>query len=720
MWFNKYFHLLALAKMRQNRPGRKPASLLGSWHCLEVLEDRSTPSHLGLVSPLSGSASWDIGLDDGSTVTKTVTGFPIDYQDSYITVGVHGTANPAVVSCKLSLVGSESPTTANEFVSVRGDWKIVADANEQKDDPVQVNVTSNPGGLDNVLAQTAVFDNGIIKTSDYGQFLAHIGDSISISEVLSRTDALEAANGEHEVRLSLSPLPPSVSVSTPDSLATTGPTFGPYLPGVSLSAPFTVSVSDPSHQVSSIKWTISGTGGGGGVATKKNSSTWTFTENVGQLAAGSNHTLIVTAYNGAGKAVGDPFTGTVSMTTGPLSLAVKAAYPGGDPLKVTDLRFINGPALNETFTGTIAGMPDYYKNSQLQVYLDTVAVSSKVTPLSIDGNLGFQFTTNVGAVAVGSPGITARVGTQPITKFGAQPEKMLVVKEPGWLNKSKLSFLSGAYVFNGVAPAVALMSVKTPAITSIPWLSSYVNGKTNSFSLTPNFNVKIPVVKAQDATVAVNSLTANLTLLGKDVWKQVYSSSAVEADLKLDPNLQPTDLKLTVTSVPQTIETITFLDRKFTVPIHTLLTPAVTITASLGLKVIGNLAVQGAGVEMTWAGSQLAWVPDGTFIQLLVTAKGSVSAEGTAVVAGGWLGTYSASGRIDAILAISGKAELGGLITRPVLVAPSLKGTLLGSYYYSFDGFLGITKPKATEEVQKDQPDGTFPADGQPVTLFVL
>ncbi len=345
---------------------------------------------------------------------------------------------------------------------------------------------------------------------------------------------------------------------------------------------------------------------------------------------------------------------------------------------------------------------------------------AKVTATSSDGNLGFTFTTNVGTLSARNPGITATVGTQPIARYGAEPQKFLVVKQPTWLNTGKASFENGSYVYTGVAPAAAELSVTTPGLPSIPWLNvPEVAGKTSSVSLTSNLTVMIPVVKAQTATARVNSLAAELKVLGVDVWNEAYNSSnaSFSVGMTLDPNtLEPTDLKLALTNVPQTIGNITFLENTFTVPIVTPLKPVVTITASLGITLTGSAKLLGAGLELTWSDDQLAWVPAGTFINLQASGTGTIRAEGTAEVADGWLGTYTAYGKVSATLTLTGSAELGGPIADAHLISPSLTATLNGSYFYSFDGFLGTKKSTATEQDQQNQPDGTF----GPITLFTL
>ncbi len=545
-------------------------------------------------------------------------------------------------------------------------------------------------------------------------------------------------NGTFFSGLASAPSPPlAVTVPSPYSdQPADSREFGPYLAGVTLLTPFTVTAS-PASGIASVKLHIDGLPPGSGDNDKvktldASSHTATFKIDMGLFTKAGDPHLTATALDATGKPIaGITFPGIVHVRD-QLDFKLQAA-PALGPSSLIDarnLRLIDGIATLLSYTATIANLPlaDLYKdrlgvtfvNDQTKVPLDAPVDFKAFTKT---GTATFTYSTSFLHDVIKSDGFDNDVFLTPRGKFGSPkthlsaPQHILVVTAPSWLNKGTPSFLDGAYVFNGLAPATAQLGVQTPAIPSIPWLNSQVQGTTNAVTMMPNLSVAIPLDRTQEAKATVNSLTVNLKLLDQPVWSQVYASSAVTSVLKLNPTtLQPDDLKLTLNKVPQTVSTKTFLKQTFKVPIVTPLTPVVTITAGLALQITGTLKVNGASLEWAWTGSQLTWVSSGTFIDLLATATGSVTAQGKATVAGGWLGTYTASGTVSATLSLQGKAQLGGLITSPQLVSPALLGTLKGSYFYSFDGILGPSKATATEKDAQNQPDGTF----GPVTLFNL
>lgn len=714
---------------------------------LEELESRMTPAHLVVTSPLSGSASWDftdsmgnpqqgsmpIGAD-GLTGTST---FPINVNGGIQNGGIF--QGYAFLTVGDSVRAVDSSGTASESGSIT--WTIAADPTDAPDATVAV-----AGQLTSAIFAASTYSLSVTlngtSISGLGNFNATIGDEFTatMNAVDDSSTGPDGVGAGATYSLRLVNAAPTLAVTTTDGVNTLASPFGPYLQGVSWNAPFTVSVTDPNHQVSSIKWAINGTGGSSGTAKKTDASTWTFSTDVGKLDT-SSHTLTVTAYDKSGKPVGGPFTGPVNVINS-LPLDLQANVPGTEPVDASQLRLIdkfsNPPTLTFTATTENLPLPDIYNNRLAITFVNRVGNSTVLSqPVTFSDNTAtFSASSKLFHDTVTSatdqsydydvyltPAMSFKVGStqKRLSSATETSPHIFVVSQPDWLSKSKTTlFQNGDYVFNSVSPAVALLSVKTPSIVdkTVSWLSiPQVNGTTNSVTLSPNLIVSIPVDKTQDATATVNKLTAALTVLGLPVWSQDYTSSDVKAALKLDSTtLQPNDLTLTFPNLPQTIASQTFLDKTFTIPIKTPLDPAVTITASLGLKLTGALTIQDAGLELTWAGNQLAWVAAGTFIELEASATGTITAKGTAKVLGGYLGAYTAYGRVDATLTIDGKTSLGGSVSKPSLVDPSLTGTLGGSYYYSFNGVFGKTKSTAKQEDDENKPDGTFGS----IILFTL
>jgi hypothetical protein len=549
---------------------------------------------------------------------------------------------------------------------------------------------------------TAAFKNGIAKFTKL--LLSDSGD----------VDSLQVTSG------SLGPVTTNpvdvedagLAVTTPYNQNAAGAkVFGTYLPGATLQTPFTITAAnDPQHDIASVKWTVAG--GKSGTATRAGKDQWSFKTDVGQLTEG-DHALTVTAYNAAKAALGT-YAGTIHVAKLALGFDLQGAYAGATPDEVANLRFVRTIAVSETFTGTLAGVPDYYQHASVQVMLDN-AKAPGVTLQSAGGSLGFQFNKDGGTLAKGSTPVTALISGVPLSKLSTQavpPPNLLALDRPGWLKDAKATWLAGTYTFDHAKPALVQLSVPTLK-TGIDWVDTKLKTLTTGASLKPDLDVAIPLDVHTDPTVGINSLTASAQVLGHSIWQNTYGPGDATVTLKLDPlTLEPNDLKVSLGK--QDLGTATLLSKTFSVPILPQLTPAVTITAGLTLTMTGNVTLNGAGVEVSWAGDQLAFVADGTFIDITVSATGTATGAATAAVVGGWLGKYTASGTVKATLAITGRATIGGPATAPQLVSKQLIGQLVdGSYDYSLTG---TPKETDTPEDEKDQPAGTF----GPVTLFEL
>ena len=721
---------------------------------LELMEDRLTPAHFVIQSETitgSGTAVATDGSDitDGPYSYNALTESPdgsggnewngscsasviyagsdssvsfdddLDPSDMGIftpetSVGVYAQTGPGAF-------GYTPNASAMASLNVTVVLQIAPDAGETNGTLVTLNSLNDTGEeIDPGWSLTSTTDTLFNSSNEFGSAMVPIGSSVTFSDQTQFTNTTSSAsqnlnsNADFQPDFTLTGTGVSLQVTTPDN-ADSGTQFGPYTAGVPLEIPFTVSGAS---NATSVKWNISGTGVASGTAKSIGNGNWTFQKEAQNLLVGT-HTLTVTATNKTGGPT--TYTGTITVVDTPLSLddGIAASDNGGTlgtPIDVSDLRFISGIPLTEQFTGTITNLPYFYKDSGIMIPAFGKAV---VNPVNVNGNLGFQVNENVGSLGTITQSLLPEIGGSPISHFGAQSVQFSVVAEPSWLKvpgkQPTFDFTSDAYEFTGIDSTVAKISV--PSLkTGIGWLDDEVFDKhlTTSASLTPNLNVKITTALDGTPTITVNSLTANTIVLGTTIWQDTYTSDDVQATLTLDPQtLEPNDLKLLLTDTPEELASGTLFSKKVTVPIVTPLNPAVTITASLSLTLSGNLTVDGAGLEVSWANGQLAWVSSGTFIDLTATVTGSATANAEASVAGGWLGTYTASGTVTATLTITGQTEIGGTVLKPVLVDPTLTGTLSGSYEYSLNG----TEKKGDKPVDEDdEPDGTF----GPKTLFEL
>ena len=605
--------------------------------------------------------------------------------------------------------------------------QIVADGNDKVGDPVLVDVYPSQSGVD--VGYTNVGDtfsytvNG--STPGYGSaYLAHIGDLITVTmsataQYSGNANSATASDGSGEVDLLLSPPPPTLVVTAKYNDSTAANTFGNYLHGVSLNNPFTVSETNLDGQIASVEYDLDG--GPFIAAQSSGTNQWTFTQNVGQLKLpAGTHQLEVIANDASGNELATYVGSVVVVDKLRFDLGVSV---GGATVDDANLRFLSGVPAAVDFTGTIAGLPQYYEN-QLQVF-----VGASPMKLSFDANQNetsiFHFDYDTSKLKAGPKGaaaitqVKAAVDHLPLdTVFGDTPETLTAIAEPAWLKTGKPSFDSqtDAYQFADAKPAVAQLSAPELA-TGIEWLDGGLKKLTTSVTLTPDLTVLVPVDINSSPTAAAQSLTASALVLGFPVWQATYTSGDVNVGLALDPNtLEPNDLSVTLAHAVN-LANETLLDKTFSIPLKTSFDPLVRLTASLALKLTGSLDVNGAGMELKWENNQLNWVAAGTFIDMEATVDGEGIAFGKAVIASGLLGTYAASVEVDATLDITGRAELGGPVAHPQLVSPQLTGTIEGSYYY---GLTGVDKKTGKPIQEPDRtPDGTFGPNG-PVTLFKL
>jgi hypothetical protein len=281
------------------------------------------------------------------------------------------------------------------------------------------------------------------------------------------------------------------------------------------------------------------------------------------------------------------------------------------------------------------------------------------------------------------------------------------------------------YSYSATNPAYRITDARSsvakfegPAlVTDVGWLDAELANTHTYASLAANVNIAAPMRLDQTPEVFVLGLAADFVLGDKTALRHTFPLKKLNVDAALDPlTLQPDHFKVALKD-PAGFSGETMrnplLNIYAVVLIAPELSPPVTITAELPLRMRGALNVFGAGLEMQRVNDQLEWVPDGTFIDLNALTTRSVTRTGSAVVAGGWDGNYMASLTVDATLAIHGKTTLGGLISAPQLASRGLVGTLEGSYFYSLDG---TVKGTGDEFHLKNVPAGTF----GPVMLFEI
>jgi hypothetical protein len=529
----------------------------------------------------------------------------------------------------------------------------------------------------------------------------------------------------HPLSLTVNPI--TLSVTTPDSRQQSGPVFGPYLPGVPLNVPFTVSATDPGHAIQSVTWTISGKGGGSGTATPAGPGTWTFPFDVGNLDT-SAHALTITAFDSSGKQITPPSVTpyTAQLDTNPhLSLTLTGQIGAGSATDVNQLRFIHSTdprlAVNETFKGEVVGLPDYYTHSSVVITLSGAPIPN-VKLETTDGNLGFEFDKDAETLPPRTSPVGVKVGFQDLSKFGAAPQPLVAVKLPAWLKNGTPSVdpsspAAGAYHFTDVRlPLVDLSIPLAPVHTGVAWLDNQLKGLKTFADLTATVAVTVPLNVTQTPTVDTTGdhLDAQATVLGQPVWQHSYDTSMLKSGGTLDPKTLQANSIFVRLAAPIDLakelgkEKLVLLDKTFsaTFPV---VAPLVSAKATLAVQLVGSLSVD-AGIQLGW---QTHWVVQspGSFLTVTATAEAHVEATLNAKVDLGLFEVVSvevAKAFIDAKLTISGTATFSGSLPGlPSIASTSLEATLKGNYGFVFLGDI-LDKKTKTEVPVKEPPPPDF------------
>lgn len=479
---------------------------------------------------------------------------------------------------------------------------------------------------------------------------------------------------------------PTLTVTTSESLNSSATTFGPYVPGLTLNVPFSVTLSnDPSFAVASVRWSVDG---GSWVTARPGAvpGAWRFAYNVGALAAGT-HALTVAAYDAAGQPLpGVVFRATFAVQSLPVTFSLDAEPNGANPVPAGSLRFLQSVHLSTTFVGTVNGLPSYYQNSPMQVLLGSQPVA--FLPMNLGGPLGFQFTIDAGTLPAGTTWVSVHIGSVGLRALGTSPLPVEAVAEPGWLSGAVVSFdgQHQAYDFTHVRPTVQLTAGASPVPTHLAWLDQKLHGQATGVTLTPDMAVTVPLDPSQSPTFTVNSLHVVGQALGRTVWNQTYTAAQLTVGGQLDPQtVTPQGLTIQLAQ-PTVLGPTTLLKRQFNVS-YPVSAPLKKVAATVGLLLSASSMTADAGLALDWQNNHAVLDPTGTFFQLAATATATGNAAATATVVKGWRGKYSAQAFVQLALGLSGTARFGGTRTAPQLDPTSdFHVNLGGSYGYTVTG----------------------------------
>jgi probable HAF family extracellular repeat protein len=544
--------------------------------------------------------------------------------------------------------------------------------------------------------------NGIATIST--SLLAAGDHSVVAFYTSSDTSQFEDSDSS-DTPLTLTVNPITLAVTTPTSEQPSGPTFGPYLPGVPLNVTFTVSATDPGHAIQSVRWEIGGIGGSSGSGSPAGPGTWTFPFDVGNLNT-ATHSLTITAFDSSGNEIGPPSVTpyTAELDANPqLSLALTGQIGAGSAKDVNDLRFIHSTdprlAVNETFKGEVVGLPDYYTHSSVAITLSGATIPG-VTIESTDGNLGFEFDQNAETLPARTSPVGVKVGNQDLSRFGADPQPLVAVDLPPWLSTGTPSFTAAdeTYHFANVRlPLVQLSVPLAPIDTGVPWLDAQLHDLTTFADLTATVAVTIPLDVNQTPTVDTTGdhLDAQATVLGQPVWQHSYDTSMLRSGGTLDPLTLQASSTFVRLAAPIDLGSQVLINKTFsaTFPV---VPPLASARATLAVQLVGDLTID-AGIQLGLENNVWVLQPEdssgdpATFVTLTATASAHVEVDLDVVVGIGFI-TQSvnvATAFIDATLTLEGTATFSGSLTGPPSIAStSLQATLEGNYGFTFIGDL--------------------------------
>ena len=507
----------------------------------------------------------------------------------------------------------------------------------------------------------------------------------------------------------------AMSAPLPGGIAVSADTFGPYLPGVKLDNVFTITVDGPGFEsVNDVEWTLGSTSGD---ATRiGNSNQWNFKLNMGAYQAGT-HEFKVTAYDLQGQKL-DEFEGEI-VHRQTLDFELKVDPGSSDEsMAVEDARFFHDVTANLTFEGTVEGLATFYK-SVTRVYVGNTQISPTFSSTAPGTPTKFTFTYNTGTLVpgpAGTIGVDLEFGTNRrlTDHFGDQKEPLFSVEKPDWVSNGTISYNSstGEYQFDQIKAGIFEYTASI-AQTGVKWLDAELKQLDTKASLQAILGVHAPLQKDQSAKLNSSQLVAEATLLGNPVWpKTTYTGGSVDFS---GTTLDSLTLELDVFSavIPdQVLAERTFLNESFSIDVAQKAFPGIPswlleIEFGVALLVKGSLSV-GAGVMLQPVESGLAFVQQGSYINLTAAPSATVTATAMAKVGKGYIAEGSAVIKVTCALDIATRAEFTGTLTNPSIAALDLKVGMTVDYLIKAEAtYLTSDEPVTytTDDNNDNQPD---------------
>lgn len=440
--------------------------------------------------------------------------------------------------------------------------------------------------------------------------------------------------------------------------------FGLYLEGVPLSNTFTASLADwpqaDRDRVAKVELTIPGMGK---LTAPRVGSTAKFTVNMGdaRLKAG-DHAISARALDADGEEVGVYEGGTLVIKEPNANLKLKATYPGGpeSPVDLENLRLIAGIPMGLSLTGTITGVPDYYRNMIQEIH--SSARGAKVLTTVSTSSIGFRefalagvSTVDAGLFAAGQHNLFAPFTVGAGILAGAtNTRSLLVVDLPSWMvpeegspNKSYNSAVSGVFPTTGGAYVIGFTLPSSPFIkremtSGTPFglfdglETVFQAGVTLVAYARPTMGPGDALLRLQDAFIEAKFLGHNL------LPEQRYRPDNLKIEGGLAPRSLELDGSLSIAMINDVVidDGGTLIDRKFGASTSYLI--GIPVPEELAKEIGTDATVRFDGrfqltLEPTkiWlgmalkpaAGGGLEFDPAGTALKITVGAGAALTAE---------------------------------------------------------------------------------------------
>lgn len=503
--------------------------------------------------------------------------------------------------------------------------------------------------------------------------------------------------------------------------------FGTYLPSVGLDVPFTVTATDPAHLIAKVKWSIDGDHPI--QAESAGTGMWTFKYNPGVFDTAGTHTLTVTAYDRQNRQVGESFEGQI-VVGGQPDFELKAGPTGqGAPVNVEDLRFLRDISAAITFTGTLDGVPEFYKN-QLSFKLGGTSLPTSAFLLTDPDSFQFQF--NADPTTFPKPNsnlINADVfiGNKRVVQLGDAPEQLFAINIPDWIQNGERTFNPSTASYEITGAVIPVVSVDYPAPkTGMAFLDKQLKDKTSFVHIQPVLNIVAPLNVHQPVTFDTSELKAMAQVLGEEVWNETYKSDDLAFGGTLDSRtLEANGLSIRLKQ-PKTLATKTFVDTTFTINLLPRIpSDLAKADVTLHLKLEGVLTGD-AGIQFSSKGGKVKLekgkegTRGGTFVSLTGTATGAANADLAANVLAGYLAEGTGHIGINGKLTLVGEVRFSSQYGSPIGIPKPTSGQLSALFDASYNYVVEGTLFKTYKVVDLDSKGPKSLTGNMPIELFKL